>query len=345
MPWTLDRADLAPLGLGASLLGGGGGGNPRLMSLSARESAVWPVAVHAVDELDASTPCVAVGVGGSTTVFGERLPHAELFAEAIATIDRWTGTTAGAVCMTEVGGMNALAALPLAHQLRLVDADLMGRALPALDQFTLLADDVPGLVVAISAWTRGTLLMTDARPTDVEQVLRAAFQAAGGWAGIVIGGFRVGDLVDHAIGGGLARALELGSTWGSGQMDIRERITSIGATALGIGRVTAIEHDRSDVRVRTVDIAAADGAVIRVVTRDEALACMVNGRVVARAPQIIDVVDPQSGAVLQVEEIAVGKSVAVLALDAPSWWLERSDRLAKALPSRYGLVGLDEVSP
>lgn len=246
--------------------------------------------------------------------------------------------------MTEVGGMNALAALPLADQLSLVDADLMGRALPALDQFTLLADDVPGLVVAISAWTRGTLLMTDARPTDVEQVLRAAFQAAGGWAGIVIGGFRVGDLVDHAIGGGLSRALELGSTWGSGPRAVEQRIAAIGAEALGIGPVTAIEHDRSDVRIRTIDIASPDGALVRVITRDEVLACMVDGRVIARAPQIIDVVEPQSGAVLQVDEIVVGKSVAVFALAAPEWWLQSPERLAMALPSRYGLAGLDEVS-
>ncbi|WP_347755408.1 DUF917 domain-containing protein [Agrococcus sp. ProA11] len=343
MPWTLERADLAALGRGASLLGGGGGGNPRLMALSAGESADWPVQVHQVAELDPATPCVAVGLGGSTTVFGERLPHPDLFAEAIATIDRWTGAPAEAVCMTEIGGMNALSALPLAHELRLVDADLMGTALPELDQFTLLADDVPDLVVAISAWTRGTVLMTDARPKDVEQVLRAAFQAAGGWAGTVIGGFRVGDLAQHAIAGGLARALELGGAWGAAPMSIGSRIAAIGAERLGVGRVTAIEHDRSDVRIRTVDIAGSDGALVRVITRDDALACMVDGRVAARAPQIIDVVDPQSGAVLQVEDIAVGKSVAVLVLDAPAWWTASPERLAMVLPSRYGLEGLDQV--
>lgn len=343
MPWTLERDELDALGRGASLLGGGGGGTPRLMALGAADSAVWPVRVHAIAELDPSTPCVAVGVGGSTTVFAERLPHPDLFAEAIATIDRWTGSPAGAVCLAEVGGMNAFAALPLAHELNLVDADLMGRALPELDQFTLLADDVPGLVVAISAWTRGTLLMTDARPADVEQVLRAAFQAAGGWAGMVIGGFRVGDLKAHAIPGGLARARDLGSKWGEEPTAIDARIAAIGAQRLGVGRVSAVEHDRSDVRIRTLDIAAPNGALVRVITRDEVLACMVDGRVLARAPQIIDVVDPQSGAVLQVDDIAVGKSVAVLALDAPSWWTESPERLAKVLPSRYGLEGLDEV--
>lgn len=343
MPWTLELDELTALGTGASLLGGGGGGVPRLMALGAVESASWPVTVHALEEVDPATPCVAVGVGGSTTVFGERLPQADLFGEAIATIDRWTGAPADAVCMAEIGGMNALAALPLANDLQLVDVDLMGRALPRLDQFTLLADDVPGLVVAISAWTSGTLLMTDVRPADVEQVLRAAFQAAGGWAGMVIGGFCVGDLTEHGIPGGLARALGLGTVWGTGQEAIESRAAAIGAQLLGVGRVMSVEHDASDVRIRTFGIAAPGGALLRVITRDETLACMVDGRVVARAPQIIDVVEPQSGAVLQVDDITVGKSVAVLAIDEPAWWTESPGRLARVLPSRYGLEGLDEV--
>lgn len=343
MPWTLELDELPALSKGAALLGGGGGGVPRLMALSAVEAASWPVTVHTLDEVEPSTPCVAVGIGGSTMVFGERLPQSDLFAEAIATIDRWTGTPARAVCLSEVGGMNALSALPLAHELQLVDVDLMGRALPQLDQFTLLADDVPGLVVAISAWTRGTLLMTDVRPADVEQVLRAAFQAAGGWAGVVIGGFTVGDLEEHGIAGGLSRALEVGAAWDAEPMPIESRIAAIGAQQLGIGRVTSVEHDAADVRVRTFGITAPDGALLRLITRDETLACMVDGRVLARAPQIIDVVDPQTGSVLQVDDIAVGKSVAVLALEAPSWWTQDAERLARVVPSRYGLEGLDVV--
>ncbi|GAB3264347.1 S-methyl thiohydantoin desulfurase domain-containing protein [Arthrobacter pigmenti] len=249
------------------------------------------------------------------------------------------------ICLTEIGGMNALAPLPLAGAMPLVDADLMGRALPDLDQFSLLVDDLPGLAIAISAWTHGSLLLADARPADVEHVLRAAFQSAGGWAGIVIGGFTVGDLVDHAMPGTLARALELGVAWGEGPSPIEPRIRAIGARRLGVGRVTAVSHDPADVRVRVIDLADDGGALVRVIARSEALACMVDGAVVARAPQIIDVVDPQSGAILQADEITSGRSIAVLSIDAPGWWSARAERLAKVLPSHYGLAGLDGTHP
>lgn len=344
MPWTLQRDDLAALGRGASLLGAGGGGAPRLTELGAATTASWPVRVHGFDELDPSTPCVAVGIGGSTMVYGERLPETDPYAAAIAAIDRWTGTRAAAVCLTEIGGMNAISAVPLGEERQLVDVDLMGRALPELDQFTLLVDDVPGLVVAVSIAGRGVVLLDAARPADIEEVLRAAFRAAGGWAGIVIGGFAVGQLADHGIPGGIRRALDLGRGWGETDRPIAERVAAVGAELLAVGRIGAIDLHAGDVRVRTVDLTVADGAVVRVVARTESLACMIDGRVVARAPDIIDVVDPQSGAVLQLEDLSVGRSVAVLALRAPEWWTASPERLRRVLPSHYGVNGLDEVA-
>lgn len=344
MAWHLALRELDALCDGAALLGGGGGGTPRLMALGVEAAASWPIAVHAPEELDPATPCVAVGIGGSTMVFGERLPGLGLFDDAIATIDRWVGEPAAAICLTEVGGMNAVSALAHASRLSLVDADLMGRALPDLDQFSLLVDDLPGIAIAISAWTRGSMLLADARPADVEHVLRAAFHAAGGWAGIVVGGFRVGDLAQHAMRGTLSRAVALGEAWRS-HPSIEERIAAIGGRRIAIGRVTHVGPDAEDVRVRVVDVAAADGRIVRLIARSEFVACLVDGAVVARSPQIIDVVDPQSGVPLQVEEIEHGRSVAILSLEAPAWWQEQPHRLATVLPSRYGLAGLDEVLP
>ena len=343
MPWTLERDDLDALGRGASLLGGGGGGSPRLVSLSAAAAPMWPVAVHAVDEMDPAMPCVAVGVGGSTMVYGERLPGPDLFADAIATVDRWTGSPARAVCLAEIGGMNAFTALPVSHDLHLVDVDLMGRALPALDQLTLLVDDVPRLAIAASVPSGGVLLLADARPVDIEQVLRAAFQVAGGWAGFVIGGFTVGDLVEHGIAGGLRRALSLGRRWSHRRMPIEERVAAIDGRLLAVGRIAAVESDPSDARVRTFDVRADDGAVARVVARTEAVACVIDGVVVARGPDIIDIVDPQTGAVLQLEDVGLGRNVAVLSLEAPEWWTAEPQRLVRVLPSHYGLAGLDEM--
>lgn len=344
MPWTLDRGDIAALSRGAALLSGGGGGHTRITELISAEAVAWPIAVHGVDEVPPGLPCVAVGVGGSTMVFGERLAEGELFTEAIEAVDRWTGAPARAVCLIEIGGMNALTALPHAASLTLVDADLMGRALPGIDQLTLLVDDLPGLVIAVSPGPRGAMLVADARPADAEHVLRAAFEAAGGWAGMVVGGFLTGALAEHAVVGSLRRAFELGTAWGDDDaVPIEARTAAAGGRCFGTGRVTAVELHPDDARVRIIDVEIADGSVLRLVARSEVLACMVDGLVVARAPDIIDVVDPQTGTVHQVEDIVPGRSAAVIAFDAPAWWSERPHRLRRVLPSHYGLRELDEV--
>lgn len=345
MPWTLDRGDIPALSRGAALLSGGGGGHTRIAGLTAAEAVAWPIAVHTVDEVDPDLPCVALGVAGSTMVFGERLAAGELFTEAIEAVDRWTGAPARAVCLLEIGGMNSLTALPHAGAMTLVDADLMGRALPGIDQIALLVDDLPGLVIAVSPGPRGAMLMADARPADAEHVLRAAFEAAGGWAGMVVGGFLAGALAEHAVVGSLRRAFELGTAWGDDDaVAIEARTEAAGGRYLGAGRVTAVELHAEDARVRVIDIEVADGSVLRLVARSEVLACMVDGLVVARAPDIIDVVDPQTGTVHQVEDIVAGRGAAVIAFEAPSWWSERPHRLRRVLPSHYGLQELDEVS-
>ena len=345
MPWMLERDDIGALSIGAALLSGGGGGHTRIASLASQGSVSWPIAVHEVQEVDPELPCVAVGVGGSTMVFRERLPSGDLFQEAIEAVDRWTGTPAAAVCLTEIGGMNALTALPHAASMTLIDSDLMGRALPGIDQFTLLVDDLSALVLAVSVGQRGVMVVADARPGDVEHVLRAAFETAGGWAGIALGGFRVGDLAEHAVGGSLRRALDLGRSWGvDATAPIADRAVEAGGRHLGIGRVTAISLHSTDPRVRIIDVDGASGAQLRLVATTEVLACMLDGRVVARAPDIIDVLDPQTGAVHQIEDIAVGRNVAVIELEAPEWWRRRPERLARVLPSNYGLDGLDVIA-
>lgn len=344
MPWMLERDDIGALSSGAALLSGGGGGDTRIASLASHGAVSWPVAVHEVDEVDHELPCVAVGVGGSTMVFRERLPSGGLFDEAIAAVDRWTGASAGAICLTEIGGMNALTALPHAAAMTLIDADMMGRALPGIDQFTVLVDDLPSLAIAVSTGARGVMLIADARPADVEHVLRAAFETAGGWAGVVIGGFRAGDLAEHAVVGSLRRALELGRAWGAGgALPISARAAAAGGRYLGRGRVTAISLHRADPRVRIIDVEGAGGSPLRLIARSEVLACMVDGRVIERAPDVIDVLDPQSGVVHQIEDIFVGRSVAVIAFDAPDWWHRKPERLARVLPSNYGLEDLDAV--
>lgn len=342
MASTLERADLPALALGYSLLGSGGGGSTTMLELVLREPSHWPIELARIDEIDPDVQCLGAAFVGSTMLLGERLPGRAPFAPLIEAVERWLGRPIGAVCSLEGGGLNGLTPLTLAGERRLVDADLTGRAVPGLDQMSLLVDGVPGVVAASDSGAGGVVLVQAGRAEDLERVIRSAVIQAGGVGGAVFAGFTVGDLAEHAVHGGTARALELGRSFErSATSPLPELAARLGARVLGGGRITAVDADARDPHVNAVEIAGDDGAVHRAITRSETLAFVSDGVVRAAAPEIIVALDRVTRDILEVTELVLARTVDILALPAPGWWTERPERLRRVAPSAYGLAELD----
>lgn len=340
MSFDVDRSDLAALAVGCALLGSGGGGVTTQLELLAR-SVTWPVTVHEIGDLDPATPCLGAGLAGSTIVMTERLPGRERLAAAIAAVERWLGRRVPAVCTLEIGGLNGLVGFVAADGRTLVDADCMGRALPGIDQMTLLVDGVPDLVVATTSGD-GVGLLDRPRPADAEGVVRAALRLSGGAGAIVLGGFTVGDLARHAIPGSTARALALGRAFlAARDDDIAGLAAALGGRLLARGRIQAVLTDPVDPQVQSFDLVDPAGDVHRLVTRTETLALMTDGVLVSAAPTVLAVLDVRSRAVLQITDLSPAHHIAVVELAGPSWWRERPERLRRVTPAAYGVVGLD----
>ncbi|MBU4215275.1 MAG: DUF917 domain-containing protein [Actinobacteria bacterium] len=340
MVWQLARDDLGALGCGCSLLGSGGGGSPRVLELALRRTLAERVDVHEVADLDPAMPCLAAGFVGSTILLTERLPDPEPFAVPIAALERWTGGRIPAACTIEVGGLNGLSALHLAGDLHLVDADLMGRAMPSIDQLSVIVDRVPGLVAACWTGGDGVVLVEGARGPDLERLVRTAVQTAGGYSVLVVAGLTVGDLAEHAVLGSWRRALELGRSYVAARTDGTAALAAaIGARLLGRGLVAA-SSTGPDGRLMGFDVRSVGGPVLRLVARDEILVALVDGAVEAATPTIVVALDDLTHEVLEAHELAVGRHVAVLSLPGPTWW-DTPARRGHVAPQRYGIEGLD----
>jgi hypothetical protein len=301
-----------------------------------------PIEISPISSLDPRTPCLGVAFVGSTMLLGERLPGAEPFARLLAAVERWIGHPVPAVCSLEGGGMNGLAPLTLAGSHLVVDADCTGRAVPGLDQMSLFVDRVPGLVFACDTGAGGVALVEAHRAIDAERVVRSAIIQAGGVGCAVLGGFTVGDLHEHAIGGHLAHALELGRAYlASAGAPLPLLADALGGELLAEGRIVSVAASPQDPHVNAVEISGLGGAVHRVVSRSETLAVLTDGLLVASAPTIIVVVDAVSREILEVTELRLARNVAVFSIPAPAWWNARPERRAKVLPSAYGLDDLD----
>ncbi|WP_295842318.1 DUF917 family protein [uncultured Microbacterium sp.] len=330
---TLGPDRLPALARGFSLLGSGGGGATTLLELMAAEVLDGPVDLHDVDDLDPLTPCVAVGFAGSTYLLGERVPAEDAFGPLLAAAERWTGVAAVAVCAMEGAGLNGLTPFLLARDHTLVDADLMGRALPGIDQLSLVVDAVPG-VVLVADTGGGVMVVESARSADAESLVRASLIRAGGAGAVLVAGFTVGDLAAHGIPGTFARAAALGDADVCGE-------GLPGARILGAGRVSAVDAVPDDPFVRSVELAGDDGALLRLVARSEFLAVTRDGRTIAASPDILVAIDSVSGDVLQVDEVTLARHVRVVALAAPEWWESWPERLVHVVPAAYGLRDLE----
>lgn len=341
MSVRLHRDDLPALACAARLQGSGGGGSPRLMELLLPRAVEWPIDVVDVAEADPQTPCCAVAFAGSTMVLTERFVDRDPFVRLIHAAERWLGTSIPAVCAMEGGGINALVPL-LCEELMVVDADLSGRAVPSLDQMSIFVDELPGLITVCETGGGGLAVLETDRPADIEALVRASMVRSGGAGVVLLAGFTVGDLADHAITGHTARGLALGRAFlESAEATAAEAADAIGARLIGLGRVAAIDHDRDDPHLSAFDIRTAQGEVLRVVARSEFLAVILDGAPVATSPDAIIAIDVLSHAILEVADLTVNAHVAVLVVEAAPWWWDRAGRAEAVLPSAYGLTGVD----
>ena len=122
---NLDIDDIARIALGATLLGAGGGGDPYISLLAARQlyaDGGRPANVIRVSDLDDDAQVLCVAGFGAPTVEKERLFELPHVIHSIRTLEKHIGRKADALIAAEMGGCNAL--MPI---LAASDCDLPGR--------------------------------------------------------------------------------------------------------------------------------------------------------------------------------------------------------------------------
>lgn len=341
MSLTIERESLGALARGFSLFGSGGGGSTGPVELMVQQRAQWPLHVADLADLPPDTPCFAPAVAGATMLFNERLPGIDGFAPLIATAERWLGRRIPAVCSAEGGGMNGLVPLLFSPERTVVDADCSGRAVPSLDQFSLLIDRVPGIIVVADTGAGGIMLMQSERPADVEKMVRAALIQAGGVGNVLLAGFTVGDLRNHAIPQHMRRALTIGArSLGALQLSGEGRSAALGARFLGSGRVSAVKQEAADEHVRTIRLSGDQGQIFRLVVRSEFLAFLHDGETVAAAPECIVAIDPLTNEPLETTAIVMNRKLEVHGIPVDDWWYAKPHRSDRIAPREYSLTGL-----
>jgi uncharacterized protein len=336
----LGAADVDPLVVGLQLLGSGGGGDPLPFRNGLRRVLAGGVELHDPADLG-DAPVVAVGMLGATRVFAEKLPSGQEITRAVRALARWTGVAPAALMPYEAAGLNGALAVAAAGELGLplVDADLMGRALPRLDQLTRAVAGARLTPYALAEANGQVVLVDDADPVALERVARSVVAQGGGWAGGALAPVPARLVATDACTGTLARALRLGRAHaGLVRPSPAEVADALGGRVLAAGRTVEIARHPSQSFGRAgVTIVDESGGVLRVEAENEYLLAIFDGEPVASCPDLLCLLDRRTAAPIAVDGLRLGDDVLAVALPGPPWWCATPERLRHVGPRAFGL--------
>ncbi|WP_424804991.1 DUF917 domain-containing protein [Rhodococcus sp. 27YEA15] len=332
------EVELDAIAAGAVVLGCGGGGDPRLLVDMLRHLiASSGVEVLAPPELPDDALVMPVGLVGSALALEEQLPSGREFADTAEAMSRWTGRSPTAVMTFEGGGLNALSgiAAALALGVPVVDADLLGRAMPRLDHFSLAAAGLELCPVTL-AQPGGLITVVDRVDVPgVEVAIRSLIGRTSGWGALALAPVDAGTVRSATVPGTLSRAHRLGEQLAMSR-GRRGTAALIDARVLGSGRVRAVRKTSADTRRGNV-IVEDSAAVLRVEFESEYLCVSSDGEMTATCPDIVVLVDVRTGDFVACESVHPGQDVAVLVLPGPAWWSQDQVRLDVVGPRAFGI--------
>lgn len=345
MERELTTDQLEALGIGASFLGTGGGGDPYIGSLMARQALEThgPVTVIDPEDLPDDALCVMSAVMGAPTVLVEKLPGGNEQGAALGALEQRLGRTITHIISAEVGGLNSVMPIVASAMtgLPLVDCDAMGRAFPEIQMSTPTLHGIRATPMAI-ADDKGNSVVLDAIDNHwTERIARSVTIDMGAAAFIALFP-QTGEEVKRAM---IPGTLALAERIGVAIIDARsEKSDPVEAAIIATGGFRLAEGKIVDVERRTVEgfargevtiegVGGSTGSRLLIQFQNENLIAIADGSVIATVPDLITILEADTGRPITTEELRYGHRVAVVGVPSDPQW--RTDNGLELVGPRY----------
>ncbi|MBF0817187.1 DUF917 domain-containing protein [Microbacterium paludicola] len=331
MTVQITREQLKPLAAGAAILGCGGGGDPYIGRLVAEAAidAHGPVALVDLDDVPDDASVFPVAGMGAPTVGIEKLAATGQAVSAVQLLAKHLGRPIDYITCGEVGGGNSMVPIAVAAELGvpLINGDGMGRAFPELQMglapmigvsaTPMSVTDEKGnraiLETISSRWAEwlardvtiemGTSSTISLYPMTGEQAKRAHVRGSLSLCTLL------GELVDSTraahgdIGAALAEELR--------------GVRLLGGKVADVERRTQTGFARGNARI-VADGGSCEELVISF--QNEYLLAELDGRAVAATPDLIMLIESDTGTAITGESLRYGQRVTALAAPADARW-------------------------
>ena len=338
---------LPAIARGAAILGTGGGGDPYIGRLLAGEAIKELGPIPLADPFDLPDDAVVIPVAmmGAPTVMVEKLPTVEQLQGAILSLARYLGVTPTHVACIEVGGANSTIPMVAAARMGLpiVDGDGMGRAFPEIQMVIPTIDGIRATPMSFADEKGNTGVVDTIDNAWAERLTRPVAVQMG--SSMIMSNYAMtGAQVKASF---VPHTLSLCHELGTLVEEARDALVDpVEAVAARLGGAVLLGGKVVDVARRTVAGFARGEAIIQGTGADagreivlgfqnEMLLASIDGVPVASTPDLIMVLDSETGEPITTETLRFGQRVRVVSAPADERW-HSPGGIALAGPRYFG---------
>lgn len=336
---VIDERAIEEITLGASILATGGGGDPEIGLLWTLDTIKKGKEIVMIKPEDIPDDVMGASVGclGAPIVLTEKPPSQNILEKAFKQLSRYLGEKLELVIPFECGGVNSTVAYAIAGELGIpvVDVDGMNRAFPELHQTSWVANGSHASP-AVSVDDRGniTIIDTDEDNLRAETIARNAAMAYGGisWkASYPLTGKEIKEksiLYSQTIAWDIGRAV----------MDARnnhedpiekiiqelKRTQNVDSYRVFNGKIVDINRDFggeatrgfSSGKIKLEGIGDYKDQIAEIDFQNEWLRLKVNGKTLCLPPDLITILDNETGEPIRTDIMKYGYRGSILLIPA-----------------------------
>ncbi|RNB81210.1 DUF917 domain-containing protein [Brevibacillus fluminis] len=347
----IDTHNLENIAMGAAVLGTGGGGDPfvgKMMAKAAIEK-YGPVTLLSPDEIGDEDWVVSAALGGAPSVLIEKIPSGSEVIGAFDAIRAYSKKNIKAIVPSEVGGVNSIVPLMLGAMtgIPVVDIDGMGRAFPEAQMVTFHLAGLQSAPMSMADEKGNTLIINGSDSIWNERISRAALIAMGGSVMFCDFLMQGRDLKAAGIHHTLTLAEKIGETVHGlrhrNENPIAAMVDVLGGKMLFEGKInnllrrTSGGFTRGEVYFDGINL--YQGKQAKIAFQNEFLLAEVDGQVAVTTPDLIAILDLETGFPITTEALRYGNRVAIIAMPCDAKW--RTEKGIQTAGPRYFGYGID----
>ena len=328
----LTESNIDDMALGAAVLGTGGGGDPYIGKLMAQQAIRehGPVKLLDLDEIGDDELIVPAAMMGAPTVMIEKIPNGKEIISAFKALASYIGKPVSAVMSIEAGGLNSMMPISVAAtmDLPLVDCDGMGRAFPELQMATHTIFGINATPMAMADEKGNSVLINTINNQWTETLARSITIDMGGSALIALYATTGKQLKELAVRNTMTFAEEIGKTVRTARQEESSPIEAVRHITKGYlvfkGKIIDIQRRtvggfaRGEAHIDGID--EYSESKLEIEFQNEHLVAIRDGRYIVTVPDLIAILDVDTGEPITTEAIRYGFRVAVIGMPCDSKW-------------------------